>query len=224
MTSSYGYNFFFPTIVQGLGFGEYQDPDLDFEDRPSNHVALMMTAPPYIFAALVSFGFAWNSDRIKDRSFHIIPGLAMSVAGFVVTVATLNNAARYAMAFLYTPGSFSANPLVYTWAVSTLNTTPEKRAAAGALVSTHALREPQVPLLTNYIQVNMSGHIGNVISPYFFDDSQAPRYLVAFIIMMAFAIATLFTAIFTRWRLIIENKALQRKAEETGGRYVPFTL
>jgi hypothetical protein len=73
-------------------------------------------------------------------------------------------------------------------------------------------------------QINMSGHIGNVISPYFFDDGQAPRYLVAFIIMMSFAIVTLGCALFTRWRLIVENKALKRKADETGGRYVPYTL
>jgi hypothetical protein len=42
--------------------------------------------------------------------------------------------------------------------------------------------------------------------------------------MMVFAIITLGCALFTRWRLVIENKALKRKADETGGRYVPFTL
>lgn len=128
MTSSYGYNFFFPTIITGLGFGD-DDPD------GPNTVVLLLTAPPYIFAALVSFAFAWNSDRIKDRSYHIMPALALSTAGFVITVATLNAPARYFASFLFTPGSFSANPLVYTWAVSTMNTTPEKRAAAGAIVS-----------------------------------------------------------------------------------------
>ena len=116
------------------GFGVEQDTSLPVEEHASNHVALLMTAPPYIFAAFVSFAFAWNSDRIKDRSFHIIPALCLSVVGFVITVSTLNNAARYFAAFLFTPGSFSANPLVYTWAVSTMNTTPEKRAAAGAIV------------------------------------------------------------------------------------------
>lgn len=70
----------------------------------------------------------------------------------------------------------------------------------------------------------MAGHIGNVVSPYFFDDSQSPRYLQAFIIMMAFAAATVCCAITARWRLIVENKALKRKADETGTRYVPFTL
>jgi predicted MFS family arabinose efflux permease len=182
-----------------------------------------MTAPPYIFAAFVSFAFAWNSDRIKDRSFHIIPALCLSVVGFVITVSTLNNAARYFAAFLFTPGSFSANPLVYTWAVSTMNTTPEKRAAAGAIVSS-CFSYIHVSAADKNHQINMSGHVGNIISPYFFDDSQAPRYLVASIIMMAFAIVTLLCALFTRWRLIIENKALKRTADETGGRYVPFTL
>lgn len=70
----------------------------------------------------------------------------------------------------------------------------------------------------------MSGHVGNIISPYFFDDKQAPRYLVAFIIMMVFAALTFMCAAVTRWRLIVENNTLKRKAELTGERYVPFTL
>ena len=70
----------------------------------------------------------------------------------------------------------------------------------------------------------MSGHVGNIISPYFFDDGQAPRYLVAFIVMMAFVIVTLLCALSTRWRLIVKNKAFKRKADETGGSYVPCAL
>lgn len=136
MTSSYGFNFFFPTIVNGLGFGTTTNPDND----DINPVPLLMTAPPYIAAALISFAFAWNSDRTKSRSYHVIPALCMSLVGFIITVATLNPAARYFAAFLYTPGSFSANPLVYTWAISTLSTTPEKRAASGAIVSSDLLR------------------------------------------------------------------------------------
>lgn len=216
MTSSYGFNFFFPTIVTGMGFGD-DDPE------GPNTVVLLLTAPPYIFAALVSFAFAWNSDRIKDRSYHIMPALALSTTGFVITVATLNAPARYFASFLFTPGSFSANPLVYTWAVSTLSTTPAKRAAAGAIV--RLLQNCLLPKLANrMIQVNMVGHCGNIVSPYFFDNTQAPRYLVAFIIMMVFAALTFSCAAVTRWRLVVENKALKRKAELTGERYVPFTL
>lgn len=131
MTASYGFNFFFPEIVSGLGIGSGPNTTEEMQRIYS----LLLTAPPYIFAALVSFAFAYNSDRIKDRSFHIIPALCLSLTGFVITVATLNYPARYFSSFLFTPGSFSANPLVYTWAVSTLSTTPEKRAASGAIVS-----------------------------------------------------------------------------------------
>lgn len=130
MTASYGFNFFFPNIVEGLGFGTTTNAEND----DINPVPLLMTAPPYIAAALISFAFAWNSDRVKSRSFNVIPALLMSLVGFIITVATLVPEARYFAAFLYTPGSFSANPLVYTWAVSTLSTTPEKRAASGAIV------------------------------------------------------------------------------------------
>lgn len=70
----------------------------------------------------------------------------------------------------------------------------------------------------------MAGHIGNVISPFFFDNSQSPRYLVAFIIMMAFAAATVCCAVGARWGLAIENRALKKKADEEGTRYVPFSL
>lgn len=70
----------------------------------------------------------------------------------------------------------------------------------------------------------MAGHIGNVVSPYFFDDGQAPRYLQAFIIMMAFAAVTVICAVAGRFALMMENKKLKKKADETGTRYVPFTL
>lgn len=70
----------------------------------------------------------------------------------------------------------------------------------------------------------MVGHCGNIASPYFFSRDQAPRFLPAFIIMMSFAATTIGCAVFTRWRLIVENKILKRKADEEGGRYVPFTL
>lgn len=129
ITSSYGFNNFFPTIVRGLGFG-------------SRVQALLMTAPPYILGTACTFYVAWDSDRRKERGLHIIIPLSCSIVGFIVTVATPNSAARYAMTFLYAAGCFSANTMQYTWAVSTLGQTPEKRAAGGAIVSFLSLSIP----------------------------------------------------------------------------------
>lgn len=118
-------------VVRGFGIG-------------NNTIALLLTAPPYVLGTAVSFFVAWSSDRKKERGFHIMVNNCCAIIGFVTSVATLNTAARYTAAFLYTSGSFSANALVYTWAVSSLGQTPERRAAGGAIV-------------------NICGHLGNVI-------------------------------------------------------------
>ncbi|KAH7398819.1 major facilitator superfamily domain-containing protein [Phaeosphaeria sp. MPI-PUGE-AT-0046c] len=191
MTSSYGFNNFFPTMVRGFGLG-------------SNTIALVLTAPPYILGTIVSFFVAWNSDRMKERGYHIMTNNCISIVGFIISVATLNTAARYTAAFLYTSGSFSANALVYTWAVSSLSQTPEKRAAGGAIV-------------------NICGHLGNVMSPYFFPDSDRPRYIMAMILQIVFAGLTFCMAFGSKTFLKRQNKKLKLASDETGGVYNPFT-
>ncbi|XPS72206.1 hypothetical protein M3J09_004372 [Ascochyta lentis] len=191
ITSSYGFNNFFPTMVRGFGMG-------------NNTVALLLTAPPYVLGTAVSFFVAWSSDRKKERGFHIMINNCCAIIGFIISVATLNTAARYTAAFLYTSGSFSANALVYTWAVSSLGQTPEKRAAGGAIV-------------------NICGHLGNVMSPYFFPDSDAPRYTMAMILQIVFAALTFCTAFTSKVYLRRQNKKLKAVSDQTGSFYNPFT-
>lgn len=191
ITSSYGFNNFFPTMVNGFGLG-------------SRTISLLLTAPPYIWGTIISFLVAWSSDRSRERGFHIMANLCCSITGFIITVATGNTAARYTAAFLYTSGSFSANALVYTWAVSSLGQTPEKRAAGGAIV-------------------NICGHLGNVISPYFFPDRDAPRYTMAMILQIVFAALALSMAGVSKLYLGRQNKKLREVSDRTGGNYNPFT-
>jgi MFS family permease len=191
MTSSYGFNNFFPTMVAGFNLG-------------SRTMALALTAPPYILGTIMSFFVAWSSDRSKERGFHIMTNNCVSIVGFIISVATLNTAARYTAAFLYTSGSFSANALVYTWAVSSLGQTPEKRAAGGAIV-------------------NIMGHLGNVMSPYFFPDSDRPRYTMAMILQIVFAGLTFCMAFLSKTYLKRQNKKMKASADETGAVFNPFT-
>jgi MFS family permease len=190
ITSSYGFNNFFPTLVSGLGFG-------------NSVTSLLMTAPPYVVGTACTFYVAWDSDRRRERGLHIIIPLSCSVLGFIVTVATGNPAARYAMTFLYAAGCFSANTLQYTWAVSTLSQTPEKRAASGAIV-------------------NIFGHLGNVWSPYFFPDRDAPRYTMAMILQIVFACLGITLAAIIKWHLTKKNNKLRAEAEAVGAAFNPF--
>jgi hypothetical protein len=128
----------------------------------------------------------------------------ISIIGFIISVATLNTAARYTAASLYTSGSFSANALVYTWAVSSLFQTPEKRAAGGAIV-------------------NICSYLGNVMSPYFFPDSDSPRYTMAMILQIVFAGLTFCMAFGSKTYLKRQNGKLKSASDEVGGMYNPFT-
>ncbi|RBA09015.1 hypothetical protein FPRO05_07295 [Fusarium proliferatum] len=101
-------------------------------------------------------------------------------------------------------GCFSANTLQYTWAVSTLGQTPEKRAAGGAIV-------------------NIFGHLGNVISPYFFPDRDQPRYTMAMILQIVFASLGITLASIIKWHLTKKNKKLKAEADRLGVDFNPFT-
>lgn len=192
ITASYGFNNFFPSIVQGFNMG-------------SRTTTLLLTAPPYVLGAICSLFVCNNSDRRKERGYHIIGGVAIAVIGFIVSASSLQQAARYAAAFLYIGGLFSVNPLVFAWCLSTLSKTPEKRAASAAIV-------------------NVFGHLGNIMSPYFFPSTDAPRYLMAMLIMMAMAVLTVVMALAVKFTLIRENKKLKAESEERGVIYNPYTL
>ncbi|KXH30453.1 major facilitator superfamily transporter [Colletotrichum nymphaeae SA-01] len=75
--SSHGLNSFFPTIVQGFHLG-------------SNTTTLMLTAPPYLVAAVVALCIAVSSDRRADRGLHIVGPVCVAMLGFVTSAATTN--------------------------------------------------------------------------------------------------------------------------------------
>lgn len=78
---------------------------------------------------------AFSSDRNNERGFHIIVPMCVAIVGFILSVAALSTAVEYVAAFLYISGTFSANAIVFSWAAATLNDSPEKRAAATAIVN-----------------------------------------------------------------------------------------
>ncbi|KAF2011513.1 MFS general substrate transporter [Aaosphaeria arxii CBS 175.79] len=190
--SAYGFNNFFPSIVKGFNLG-------------SRTITLVCTAPPYLVGTVVSFAIAFSSDRNKERGFHISVPLCVAAAGFIITVSTLNVPARYFASFLYIGGCFGSNAIVYTWAASTLNQTPAKRACATAIV-------------------NIMSQMGNIYSPYFFRPQDAPRYIPAMLLMMSFSIISIVTCMVMKTLLRKANNNLLKKEEETGIKAVLYPL
>ncbi|KAF4420506.1 major facilitator superfamily transporter [Fusarium acutatum] len=182
--TAYGFNNFFPTIVRSMNLG-------------NRTITLVLTAPPYLFGAAVSFLLAHSSDRFNERGYHISVPMAFAIIGFIVSAATLNNAARYAASFFYCAGAFAANAAVYSWTASSLNQTPEKRACATAIV-------------------NLLSQFGNIWSPYFFPASHGPRYAMAMLLMMAFSALSIVASLLMKYLLKKDNKKLLIEAEQSG--------
>lgn len=120
--SAYGFNYFYPEIVQGFNLG-------------SRTITLVCTAPPYLVGAFVSFAICWSSDRRAERGYHITGSVLVAVVGFIISTAFLNVPARYTSSFLYISGVFGANPVVFSWAAYTVSRTPEKKACAMAIIN-----------------------------------------------------------------------------------------
>lgn len=192
LSAAYGFSNFFPAIVRGLGF-------------ESRTTTLLLTAPPYLFAAAGSLVNAWHSDRQKERGFHFSIPVAVGIGGYIICLATTNVPARYAAAFMYVGGMFIANPLINVWITSTLSKTPEKRAISVAVI-------------------NVLGQIGNFIAPYFFVNDDEPRYQLAFILMLMFAGLAISSALTLKFFLHRSNKRLYQKSMREGTVYNPYTL
>lgn len=168
----------------------------------SKTITLVLTAPPYLVATVIAFGIALSSDRMKERGLHIAAPIVFAVIGFIITVSTLDKAGRYFASFLYVGGLFGSNSIIYAWASSSLNQTPAKRACATAIV-------------------NIMSQIGNIYAPYFFRPQDAPRYILAVILMTVFSGLSIVTVLYMKFDLTKENKKLLAQGEETG---VPVNL
>jgi MFS family permease len=114
------FNAFFPTLTGTLGF--------DYVPT------LLMSAPPWAFACLVSLVNAWHSDRTQDKFWHIVGPICLGLVGFIISMATSNVAARYVALFLQA-SSYAGFIVFYSWISSSFPRPPAKRAVAIAMIN-----------------------------------------------------------------------------------------
>jgi hypothetical protein len=98
---SQAFSVFLPLVVQGLGYSSIE--------------ANLMTIPPYICGAVGLYIFALSSDHHKERGYHIIAGIAISLIGLIITVTVRTNGAKYVGLCILLLGSYIAPPLTVVW-------------------------------------------------------------------------------------------------------------
>lgn len=178
-----------PQIVRGFGY--------------STTITLVLTAPPYIFAAVGSYVNAWHSDRSKERGWHYAIPVVVASCGFVICLATSNASARYGASFIYVGGMYIANPMIMGMVSGAMGRSPEKRAISIAIC-------------------NVLSQIGNFVAPYFFLTSEEPQYRTAFACMMALGFLSGSCALLLKWKLKRSNRRMLREANQNGTMYQPY--
>lgn len=166
----------------------------------NRNTTLGLTAPPFMLCVLCMLINGFHSDKKQERFLHIAGPLGITVVAFVIAVSTLNTGARYTAMMLMPASFYSAAIVILSWITSSLNQPKPKRAAAIALI-------------------NAVSNTPNIWSSYLYFGS--PRYLVAFLVLLAAAALAIAVAVTTRIYLARQNKKLD--AGQNTGRSGPTT-
>ncbi|KAK2811947.1 hypothetical protein FQN50_001654 [Emmonsiellopsis sp. PD_5] len=146
----YGYSFVLPTIIKDLGFSAIK--------------AQAMTAPPYIFACLITVLSGWFSDRYKQRMLSVILPNILAAIGFIIIMVTV----RYPHlpgvtlfgVFLVTGGLYPISPAVTAWVALNIAGTMKRAVAIGAMIS--------------------FSQLGGIVGSNIYLESEAPIYNIGF--------------------------------------------
>ncbi|CAK7226211.1 hypothetical protein SEUCBS140593_006164 [Sporothrix eucalyptigena] len=176
-TASGSMTTFFPTVVKGLGYDSVK--------------TLLLTAPPYCIAVVLSLTNAWHADKTGERYLHIACPPILAMAMYVLAVATTAFTPRYVAMCLMVGGTYSGYVVALGYISNILPRPVAKRAAALALI-------------------NALSNVCQIYSPYLYPSSAAPRYTTAFSVNIAMSAMTIIVATVLRFYLRSLNRKLDR--------------
>lgn len=105
-TSAGAVTAFIPTLVKTFKFERVE--------------TLLLTAPPYVFAAIVAMVVSISSDKLQERYLHLVIPLSVGMVGFIIAAATTGLATRYFSLFLILGGVYGCFDITYAWMASTV--------------------------------------------------------------------------------------------------------
>ncbi|RSH92584.1 hypothetical protein EHS25_008029 [Saitozyma podzolica] len=155
ITNMIGFNFFYPTLIEGLGY-------------TNNITILLLSAPPYIAALIFSFCMGLNADRTNKRILHWEASFAVTAVGLILLIGLANvnsPGGRYACTYILAAGSFAAYSVAYPWVASLVPRPLTKRAVVIAIA-------------------NSLSNLGAFVSSYVFYSVFGPTYRTSWIMVL----------------------------------------
>lgn len=176
--SSVGYNNYFPSVIKTLGY--------------DTSTSLYLTCPPYILAAIISYGVGLSSGKLNERTWHITIPMVCAIVGFILCASVIAPEARYFSTFLFTSGAYAVNCVILSWVTATLGSTHVKKALAFGVINTFA-------------------NASYVYSSYLYMKKTEPQYAIAFYTDAGFGTVCLICVWVMRYRIIKLNKRLSEE-------------
>lgn len=171
---------FFPTIVQTLGYGQRE--------------TLLLSAPPYVFAAILGILNSWHSDMTNERWLHVVWPQVFCSIGFIISAVTLKVVPRYISTFMMM-SVYASFGCILSWVSTSLPRPSTKRAIA-------------------YAVVNAGSNFASIYASYFYPKSQGPRYWQANVANVAFSALCILMATILHFYLRWRNQKLQKASED----------
>ncbi|KAG2130894.1 sugar transporter [Suillus clintonianus] len=142
---------YFPTLSATMGY--------------NTTVSLLLCAPPWVFSTIVAFALSRYSDKKQRRYIYFAASNAVTALGFIISICTMNTAARYLSLFLMAQ-VYAGYMVFWGWVNNTWSQEPAKRAVALALI-------------------NGLGSIGNITGSYVWQSHWGPTYRYSYAVCLS---------------------------------------
>ncbi|TDZ31683.1 putative transporter [Colletotrichum sidae] len=192
---SYGIKFTLPTITKAMGFANTQ--------------AQLLSAPPYVAAAISAVTFAKFSDRFFWRMPFLVAPLAIVAVGYSI-ILSLNGALEekkgvaYFSVVLAVVGIYPIQAAAASWNAN--NIAPASRRAIGIAL------------------MNCVGNVGGIVGSFMYLESEKPKYHTGFGLSLAFGGSGLIVALLLEWSYKVANARKAKIAEEAKTKYTEQEL
>ncbi|KAH6951695.1 major facilitator superfamily domain-containing protein [Fusarium avenaceum] len=192
---SYGTKFTLPTLTKAMGF--------------STTNAQLVSAPPYVAAAISAIVFAKISDRFFWRMpFVAIPMVIVTVAYSVIISLNGELEAKKGVAYfaivLAVVGIYPIQAAAASWNAN--NIAPSSRRAIGIAL------------------MNCVGNVGGIVGSFMYLEKEKPKYHTGFGLSLAFGGTGLLVALFLEWSYKMANAKKAKIAEEAKTKYTEEEL
>jgi sugar phosphate permease len=179
-TIAYALAYFLPIIlVQNMGF------DVG--------AAQCLVAPPYAFAAIVTYAIGWAGDRFHVRGPLIIINMLLCVIGLPIVGFHSSAAVRYFAIFFVTAGANSNVPAVMSWQANNIRGQWKRAFCSAILVG--------------------FGGVGGIAGSLVFRDMDAPGYRPGLYACLAAALLNILLSLVLMADIWRNNKAADRSGK-----------